>query len=91
MLDYTIRIEQDAKSGWLCGQCEQLPEAISQGKDLDELMYMMQDAIDLVLECKRDAFRATCTNENAMVRKLKVRNEARTVIRASKRKQLCTV
>jgi predicted RNase H-like HicB family nuclease len=51
-MEYTIRITKDTKSGWLCGQCEQLPEAISQGKDLEDLMFMMEDAINLVLECK---------------------------------------
>ena len=50
-MEYTIRITKDYKTGWLTGQCEQLPEAISQGKDLDELMFMMKDAIELVLEC----------------------------------------
>ena len=49
-MEYTIRIQKDLKSGWLVGQCEQLPEAITQGKDFDELMFMMKDAIKLVLE-----------------------------------------
>jgi len=30
IMDYTIRIKKDNKSGWLTGQCEQLPEAITQ-------------------------------------------------------------
>jgi len=89
-MEYTMRIEKDEKSGWLCGQCEQIPEAITQGKDMNELMFMMQDAIDLVLKCKRDEFRAKCRNKNAIVRKLKIRNEARTIIKASHRKRLCT-
>ena len=90
-MEYTIRIEKDAKSGWLCGQCEQLPEAITQGKDIDELMFMMKDAIELVLECKRDEFRLKHKNKSAMVRKLKIGNETRTIIRASHRKRLRTV
>jgi predicted RNase H-like HicB family nuclease len=52
-MEYTIRIEKDRKSGWLVGQCEELPEAISQGKDMEELMFMMNDAIELSLECRR--------------------------------------
>jgi predicted RNase H-like HicB family nuclease len=55
-MEYTIRVIKDPKSGWFTGQCEQLPEAITQGKDLEELMLMMEDAIELVLECKRDEF-----------------------------------
>ena len=88
-MEYTMRIERDAKSGWLCGQCEQLPEAITQGRDMEELMFMMEDAINLVLECKRDEFRASCENKKAMVRKLKFRNETSSSIKASHRKRLC--
>ena len=64
-MEYTIRIKRDSKSGWFTGQCEQLPEAITQGKDLEELMFMMEDAIKLVLDCKRDEFRVinSFTNE----------------------------
>ena len=63
-MKFTIRIKKDSKSGWLTGQCEQLPEAISQGKDLEELMLMMEDAITLVLECKRDEFREQLVDKN---------------------------
>ena len=90
-MEYTIRIEKDTKSGWLCGQCEELPEAITQGKDMDELMLMMEDAIKLVLECKRDEYRAQCTKKNTIVRKLRYRNEAQSNIRTSDRKRVCAV
>ena len=90
-MEYTIRIEKDTKSGWLCGQCEQLPEAISQGKDMNELMLMMEDAIKLVLDCKRDEYRAKHANGNALVKRLKIRNETKTIIRTSNRKRMCTV
>ena len=90
-MEYTIHIEKDTKSGWLCGQCEELPEAITQGKDMDELMFMMEDAIKLVLECKREEYRAKCTNKNAIVRKLRISNETKTIIRASNRKRVCAV
>ena len=76
-MEYTIRIEKDVKSGWLTGQCEQLPEAISQGKDMDELMFMMEDAIKLVLECKRDEFRSQLDARNTIVRKLIIVNETK--------------
>jgi len=69
-MEYTIRIKKDIKSGWLTGQCEQLPEAITQGRDIDELMFMMEDAIKLVLECKRDEFRAQLDLQNTIVREL---------------------
>jgi predicted RNase H-like HicB family nuclease len=69
-MEYTIRIKKDKKSGWLTGQCEQLPEAITQGKDLEELMFMMEDAIKLVLEYKRDEFRELYERKDTMVRQM---------------------
>ena len=54
-MEYTINIETNA-DGWLTGQCEQLPQAISQGENLEDLMENMQDAIELVLEYQRDTF-----------------------------------
>ena len=56
-MEYTIRIKKNPQTGWLTGQCEQIPEAITQGKDMAELMFMMEDAIKLCLECRRDEFR----------------------------------
>ena len=50
-MEYTIHVKQNPQSGWFIGQCEEIPEAITQGKDMDELMFMMQDAIELALEC----------------------------------------
>lgn len=49
-MEYTILIHKDVEGGWYCGQCQQLPGAISEGKTLDELMENMKDAIQLVLE-----------------------------------------
>ena len=54
-MEYTICIEKN-EDGWLTGQCEQFPQAISQGKDIDDLMENMKDAIELVLEVKRDEY-----------------------------------
>ena len=71
-MEYTIRIKKNKKSGWLCGQCEQLPEAITQGRDMKELMFMMNDAIALALEYRRDEFREQYTDTGSYVRKLKM-------------------
>ena len=90
-MEYTIRIKKDEKSGWLTGQCEQLPEAITQGKDMDELMFMMQDAIELILECKRDEFRQQLEDKNTIVRKLKIGNETKQAVKAFRRKRMHTV
>jgi len=90
-MEYTIRIKKDVKSGWLVGQCEQLPEAISQGRDINELMYMMEDAIKLVLECKRDEFREKFAVKNTTVRKLRIGNETKTAVKVFRRKRMYAV
>jgi len=87
-MEYTIRIKKDTKSGWLTGQCEQLPEAITQGKDLEELMFMMEDAINLVLECKRDEFREQLEDKNSMVQILRIGNETKPTDKAFRRKRV---
>lgn len=50
----TVIIEKDEKSGWYAGQCCEFPEALSQGKNIDELMDNMKEAISLIVEYKRD-------------------------------------
>ena len=89
-MEYTIRIKKDAKSGWLTGQCEQLPEAITQGKDLEELMFMMEDAIKLVLECKRDEFREQLDDNNSIVRILRTGYETKPATKTFRGKQMQT-
>ena len=54
-MNYTINIQKN-KNGWLTGQCEQIPEAITEGKDMDHLMKNMYDAITEALEIRSDEF-----------------------------------
>jgi len=90
-MEYTIQVKKNPKSGWFIGQCEQLPEAITQGKDMDELMFMMRDAIELALECRRDEFRQQYADKNAFVQKLKIGNEKESTIKALGRRKMCAV
>jgi len=90
-MEYTIQIKQNPQSGWFIGQCEEIPEAISQGKDMDELMLMMQDAIELALECRRDEFRQQYSDENAFVQKLILGYEKKFVHQAPERNELYSV
>ena len=48
-MDYTIIVQKN-ENGWYTGQCEQVPEAISQGATLEELKENMADAIKMVIE-----------------------------------------
>jgi len=54
MAEYTIIIEHDPATGLYCGQCQQLPEAISQGSTEEELMDNIREAIELVLEDREE-------------------------------------
>jgi len=45
MKTYRVEVEK-GEDGWLVGQSTDLPSAISQGRDLDELAVMMRDAIE---------------------------------------------
>lgn len=55
--DYHINIEKDVDSDWLVVQCVEHPEAVSQGRTIDECVKNIREALDLVLEEK--AYRAT--------------------------------
>ena len=52
MDEYHISIERDPDSDWLVVQCAEHPEAISQGKTIDECIKNIQEALELVLEEK---------------------------------------
>ena len=45
---WTLRWLKD--SGWFVGQVEEMPSAISQGRTMAELIWMIQDAIAMVQE-----------------------------------------
>lgn len=53
-MKYSVTIEKDAKSGWYVGQCNELPEAISQGATIKELLANMKEAIELEIECRKE-------------------------------------
>jgi len=54
-MEYTIIIQKN-KNGWYTGQCEQIPEAISQGETLEELKANMADAIKMIIDYKKEVF-----------------------------------
>ena len=87
-MEYTIIVEKN-KGGWLTGQCEQLPEAISQGKDMDDLIANMKDAIELVLEYKADEFRKKQLKNTSVIReKIKITYEKKRTIKTPERKRV---
>ena len=47
---FTVRIKKDKVSRWYAVRCVELPEAISQGKTIEEAVNNIREAIGLVLE-----------------------------------------
>jgi predicted RNase H-like HicB family nuclease len=82
---FTISIQEN-KSGWLTGQCEQLPEAISQGKDMDELMENMREVIEMALEFKQEEYRRCHNSEKIMP--LTLKHEKKRITKTPQRKRV---
>ena len=47
-------VYEDAGEGWIYAHVPELPEVQTQGKDLDEAREMVRDAIELVLDERRE-------------------------------------
>jgi predicted RNase H-like HicB family nuclease len=54
--EFIIIVEEEPKGRGFSGQCKELPNAISQGKTLEELEENIKDAIQLVLDIQEDRF-----------------------------------
>ena len=70
-MEYTIIIQKNA-NGWYTGQCEQIPEAISQGETLEELKENMADAIKMVIDYKKEETRKQYLGERFFRRRVAV-------------------
>lgn len=71
-MEYTIIIQKDPASGMYCGQCKQIPEAISQGATVDELLENMKEAIELAIECRDEELRQLYINQKVFHRHVTV-------------------
>lgn len=49
MKTYHVQVET-GEDGWLVAQVIEEPGAITQGRDLDEVAYMIRDAIELLTQ-----------------------------------------
>jgi predicted RNase H-like HicB family nuclease len=52
-MQFTVIIEE-GDNGWLVGQLEEIPEVLSQGRDRDELMANLRDALLLLFESNKE-------------------------------------
>jgi predicted RNase H-like HicB family nuclease len=86
-MNYTISIQKN-KNGWLTGQCEQIPEAITEGRDMDHLMKNMYDAIKEALDIRKEDFLESHQSDTRIRRILYLPNEKKRTAKTSKRKQV---
>jgi len=86
-MNLTISIQKNS-NGWLTGQCEQIPEAISEGEDMDHLMKNMHEAISEALEIRKEEFLEANKNESRTRRILYLPNEKKHAAKTSKRKRV---
>jgi len=84
IMDFTVNIQKN-KNGWLTGQCEQIPEAITEGKDMDHLMNNMHEAIAEALEIRKDEFLANHNDIDCIRRVLYLPDEKKRITEASER------
>jgi predicted RNase H-like HicB family nuclease len=54
-MEFTATIEQ-GENGWLVGQLNEFPAAISQGRTLEELLANLIDAVQLLTETKEKVY-----------------------------------
>ncbi len=61
---------KETDDGWFYGQVEEVPEAMSQGKSIDELMENLSDALSLILELRREEVREHYKGQKYITRKV---------------------
>jgi predicted RNase H-like HicB family nuclease len=54
-MKFTAIIEQ-GENGWFVGQVNELPNAISQGRNLEDLKANLIDAVQLITETKKKIY-----------------------------------
>lgn len=70
-MEYTVILEKMDNGWWFC-QCEQVPEAVTQGKTIEEAKENIKEAIELVLSAKKELTRKQFTGRRILRRKIAV-------------------
>ena len=68
-MEYTAIIKE-MSNGWYFAQCEQMPNAITQGETVEEALKNLKDAIQLLLEDEMKDFQKS--HQGFMRRKLEL-------------------
>lgn len=67
--DYTAIIEK-SEDGWYVGQVQEVPEAIAQGKTIEELKQNLLQALELVIDFHREQTNSLYKGRNVIKQKL---------------------
>ena len=70
-MEYTVILEKMDNGWWFC-QCEQIPEAVTQGETIEEAKENIKEAIELVLAAKKELTRKQFTGRRILRRKIAV-------------------
>ncbi len=68
-IQYTAIIEK-SEDGWYVGQIREIPEAISQGKSIEELEQNLLDALEMVIDYHREQTNILYKGRKIIKRKL---------------------
>jgi len=68
-MGYTAIIKE-IEDGWYMGQCEQMPNAITQGQTIEEVKENLKEVIQLLLEDEKEDFRKKHRGERFIRRKI---------------------
>ena len=71
-MEYTVIVQKNPETGVCTGQCREVPEALSQGNTLDELLENMKEAIALAVECRKADLAAMRKTDKLFFRKVNV-------------------
>ena len=70
-MEYTVVLEKMDDGHWFC-QCEQVPEAITQGATIEEAKENIKDAIQMVLSAKKELTRQQYVGRRIIRRKIAI-------------------
>jgi len=69
-IDHFTAIIEKSDDGWYVGQLEEMPEVLSQGKNIAELMKNLRDALQLILSSQKEETLKNYTGRKFIKRRL---------------------
>jgi len=73
MKNFTLTaIIEKSDDGWYVGQIEEMPEVLSQGKTVKELIANLKDALNLILEDRRENIIKNYSGKKIIRRKVSI-------------------